>query len=111
MNRFSAPRYRRAGVFAALLILLQSVGFTGGASPGAYDDSVDQPAEIQLGSVVLMHAADVSPLLVLPVFSGYVTIQVVRPVTPFLPYQNCRAFLVNSFSFNAYYTHLSALAP
>lgn len=94
----------------ALLVFFQYIGFTYRSAAPMVDDYV---MTFQQSVASHASAADVVLPLVLPVFILHwiARMLVVRVDQAVVRYRNCRAFDVNSFLYNCYYTHLRALAP
>ena len=100
---------RLLGIFAALLILIQTAGMI---SLSATPTKRDHPTEVHQKIIPQASFAEVAPQIILPTFLFYWIAQRIAPGdAPSISYHNCQAFLVNPFRFNHYYVHLSALAP
>lgn len=113
MKSIAAIRNRFLGMFAALLILTQSIFAVGMSDPYAKateDNSKKTEVKQEVSSKVSY--VEVATRVTLATFLFYWIVKAFHLLdAPVIKYKNCKAFFINSYSFNVYYTYLSALAP
>lgn len=113
MKKFSSIRNRFLGLFAALLILLQSMLVMGVPTP--YAEAEHHPSYQTEVTKEISSKASYVEVTSRITLANFLFCWIAKTFTlrdaPVIRYLNCRAFFVNPSSFNAYYTHLSALAP
>lgn len=113
MKILAAIRNRYLGLFAALLILTQSVFAVG--MPAPYATAKDHhPEKTELKQQIAAKASfiEVTARVTFATFLFYWVIKAFTALRiPVVKYQKCKALFVNSCSFNVYYTFISALAP
>lgn len=113
MKTFAIIRNRFLGLFAALLLLTQSIFAVGVPAPYAAAKDND-PEKIEVKQQISSKASyiEVTARVTLTTFLFYSIAKASTALhIPIIKYQNCKAFFVNPYSFNVYYTFISALAP
>lgn len=113
MEKSTSIRNRFLGVFAALLILLQSLVAMDVPAPYAEaEQHSTKQTEVKQEVSSKASYVEITTRVTLATFLFYwITKAFTLLDVPVIRYQNCKAFFVNPTSFNSYYTHLSALAP
>lgn len=113
MKSLAAIRNRFLGIFAALLILTQSLFAVG--LPAPYAAAKDHNSEITEVKQEISSKASYIEVAARVTLATFLFYWIARAFTlldaPVIKYQNCKAFFVNPSSFNVYYTFTSALAP
>lgn len=113
MRNSTSVRHPFLGLFAALLILLQSLVAMGVPAPYAEaEEHSSTQTEVKQEAASKASYVEATTRVTLATFLFYWIAKVFTLLdVPVIGYQNCTAFFVNPAIFNAYYTHLSALAP
>ncbi|WPP51929.1 hypothetical protein [Catalinimonas niigatensis] len=113
MKNSISIRNRFLGIFAALLILLQSLVAMGVPAPYAEaEQHTNKQTEVKQEVSSKASFVEVTTRVTLATFLFYWIAKTFTLLdVPVIRYQNCTAFFVNPTTFNSYYTHLSALAP
>lgn len=113
MKSLAFIRNRFLGLFAALLILTQSVFAVGlPASYVAAKDNSLKKTEVKQEVSSKASYVEVATRVTLATFLFYWIAKAFTLLdATAIKYKNCKAFFVNTHSFNVYYTFTSALAP
>ncbi len=111
LMKFSNKRIHFLGLFAAFLILIQSVFATGLPVHPEKKDTRYHQTEVQQKVPADNHYVEVTNRVTVAAFLFYWMVKAFTIDTPIIEYQNCKAFFVNPSSFNVYYVFVSALAP
>lgn len=113
MISLAYKRNRFLGIFAALLILTQSVLAVSMSEPYAKAiEDTPQKTEVKQEFSSKASYVEIATRVTLATFFFYWIAKAFALLdAPVIKYRNCKAFFVNAASFNVYYTHLSALAP